>query len=238
MFKPMYTGMPEFWQGLVLVLVAIAMGVIFAIIYAKLKQKDGFHKDVVISYALFPLIAAGLTLAIGAITANFEGTEVTARAARIAIAVAGVFIVLRFRSEQRNFEDITYLFALTGVGFLIGMGYILFAAIFYALVVVIIIVLYLIGFPKDDPKYMTLRVTVPEDLSYENAFDDLFEKYTTYHKLERVKSSEMGTLITLDYQVKMKKDASQKEFQDELRTRNGNLNIVMVMRSAANQSSK
>lgn len=238
MLKPLFTGMPEIWHVIVLILVAIATGVIFAIIYAKLKQKDGFHKDVVISYALFPVIAAGLILAIDAIALQFEGSEITTRAARIAIAVAGVFIVLRFRSEQRNFEDITYLFALTGVGFLLGMGYIVFAAIFYAVVVAIVIVLYLIGFPKDDPRYLTLRITIPEDLAFEEAFDDIFEKYTEMHKLEKIKSAEMGTLLTIDYQIKLKKDASKKDFQDEIRTRNGNLNITMVMRTAANQSLK
>ena len=71
-----------------------------------------------------------------------------------------------------------------------------------------------------------LKITIPESLDYDGLFDDLFEKYTKSCVLERVKTSNMGTLYELTYRVTLPDDQTPKAFLDDLRCRNGNLNIT------------
>ena len=76
-----------------------------------------------------------------------------------------------------------------------------------------------------------LKITIPENLDYEGLFDDLFAQYTSTHRLERVKTSNMGTLYELEYRVTLPGEGMPKEFLDALRCRNGNLNIVCARES-------
>lgn len=61
---------------------------------------------------------------------------------------------------------------------------------------------------------------------YDGLFDDLFERYTTAHTLEKVKTTNMGTLYELRYRITLRQEPVPKVFLDELRCRNGNLNIT------------
>ncbi len=60
----------------------------------------------------------------------------------------------------------------------------------------------------------------------EGIFDDIFEKYTNTAKLESVKTSNLGTLYEFRYTITLKSETVPKAFIDEIRVRNGNLNIV------------
>ena len=93
---------------------------------------------------------------------------------------------------------------------------------------ILTIVLNLIGFgSRGTAKYRTMRISVPEDLDYSGMFDDLFEQYTSQHELVKVKTADMGSVFRLTYNMTMKSGANEKEFIDELRCRNGNLEIAI-----------
>ena len=81
------------------------------------------------------------------------------------------------------------------------------------------------GTDKRLKQYKTMRITIPEDLDYESVFDDILSSYTDKYELVGVKTTNMGSLFRLTYDIKMKKDASVKEMIDKLRVRNGNLEI-------------
>jgi hypothetical protein len=145
------------------------------------------------------------------------------------LAVAGAFTLVRFRSVPGSAKEITMLFLAMGTGLLTGMGYIGFAFVFAILMSVVFVVYNHLdfGIQKKALRYKTIRIAIPEDLDYSNIFDDVWEKYTDKCELVRVKSFNMGSMFRVTYNIKMKKDVSEKEMLDMIRCRNGNLEITL-----------
>ena len=154
------------------------------------------------------------------------------------VAVAGAFSLVRFRSVPGTAKEITMLFLAMGAGLICGMGYLAFAVLF-TLVLGIVFLLcnqFRFGGSRKNLLYKTLNVTIPEDLDYTGIFTDLFEKYTREHDLVRVKTTNMGSLFRLTYNITLKADANEKQFIDELRCRNGNQEIsISHQETAANE---
>ena len=113
------------------------------------------------------------------------------------------------------------------LGLACGMGYIAYAALFAVLLCGIMVALSLIKFGVLKNSPMKIKITVPEDMDYPGAFDDIMKNYTNSYKLQKVKTTDFGSLFELVYDITLKNDASSKEFIDKLRCRNGNLNIVL-----------
>lgn len=142
------------------------------------------------------------------------------------LAVAGSFALIRFRSLPGKASDIVGLFMATAIGLACGMGYIAIACVYFVAMATFVLLLTLLHFGENTDTYRQLRITIPEILDYDDLFEDIFEKYTTRHELERVKTTNMGTLYELTYAINLKSAKNTKAFIDELRCRNGNLNIV------------
>lgn len=142
------------------------------------------------------------------------------------VAVAGTFSLVRFRSEPGTARQIGALFLAVAVGIAMGMGFAVLAAVFFLVITLFFLLLTVVGFGEDHTARRDLRVTIPENLDYEGVFDDLFDKYTRSHTLDRVRTTNMGTLYEIRYTITMKDEKQIKAFLDEIRTRNGNLTIV------------
>ncbi|WP_251318813.1 DUF4956 domain-containing protein [Flintibacter muris] len=142
------------------------------------------------------------------------------------VAVAGAFGLVRFRSTPGTAKEIGMIFLAMAIGLANGMGYVILAALFFMVMAAFVLVLSRLRFGCGDENERELKITIPENLDYEGLFDDLFQRYVCSARLERVKTSNMGTLYELDYRVVLKASGVPKEFLDELRCRNGNLNIV------------
>lgn len=142
------------------------------------------------------------------------------------VAVAGAFGLVRFRSAQGSAREITAIFMTMALGLATGMGYVGLAAIFFVIMAIFQVAMCSMNFGAIDEAERDLRITIPEDLDYEGIFDDIFEKYTNKVELVSVKTSNLGTLYELRYTVNLKGQGVPKAFLDEIRTRNGNLNIV------------
>ncbi len=142
------------------------------------------------------------------------------------LGVAGAFSLIRFRSAPGTARELSGLFTGTAIGLACGMGYVGIAALFFLVVALTVIALTLLRFGEKSRSYRHLRITIPENLDYDGLFDDLFEKYTVDHELHKVKTTNMGTLYELTYNIHIKGGDVPKEFLDELRCRNGNLNII------------
>lgn len=138
------------------------------------------------------------------------------------VAVAGAFSLVRFRSAPGSARDITVIFLSMTVGLCCGMGY-WAPAVLAALVTCGLLLLQ--KKPQTDPCERELRVTIPENLDYNDLFSDLFAGYTASCKLLRVKTVNMGSLYSLHYLVRLKNPAREKELLDAMRCRNGNLEI-------------
>ena len=142
------------------------------------------------------------------------------------LAVAGTFALVRFRSAPGTAKEIAGLFFAVAVGLACGMGYVAAAVVFFVVVAVFALLLEHFQFGKTGEHTRQLKITIPENLDYEGMFDDLFEQYTRYHDLVRVRTTNMGTLYELTYMIELKNAGISKEFIDAIRCRNGNLNII------------
>lgn len=111
--------------------------------------------------------------------------------------------------------------------FIIGLA--LLPAIVAAVILLVFVVLSVTGFGTRDAHRKQLRITIPENLNYRAVFDDIFDKYLSENVLRKVKTTNMGTMFELTYECRIKDESEQKQFIDELRVRNGNLNITMGM---------
>lgn len=143
------------------------------------------------------------------------------------VAVAGAFSLVRFRSVPGTAKEICAIFLAMGTGLISGMGYLAFAALFTVVMCAVFIICNLLDFGKgkNDEKYKVLTLTIPEDLDYSDVFKDLFNEYTSRTELIRVKTTNMGSMYRLTYDIVLKDITKEKEMIDRLRERNGNLEI-------------
>ena len=221
---------PTFVQVLLTILLTVVLSSIMAFLYTFFKKKDGFYKDMPISLFLFPVILALTVIIIDAVgqTLAIDGSNDLSRYARVGVALLSALLILRIRSQQRDVEDIILLFFATILGLVCGMGYVFVALTFFVAVVGLYTVLKLLGFPKMPKERMSLKITVPENLDFENAFDDILSNYTTYYSLKKAKTTDLGSLILLNYEILLKKGTKSKEMLDEIRARNGNLDVAVT----------
>ncbi|MBR3394947.1 MAG: DUF4956 domain-containing protein [Firmicutes bacterium] len=141
------------------------------------------------------------------------------------VAVAGGFSLVRFRSAAGTAREIGMIFLAMTLGLALGMGYVGLAVCFFLVMAVFTAVLTTVDFGGRKDGERTLKISIPESLDYEGLFDDLFAEYTDRSELDKVKTTNMGTLYELTYRIVLKDAAKTKEFLDELRCRNGNLTI-------------
>lgn len=146
------------------------------------------------------------------------------------VAVAGAFSLVRFRSVPGTAKEIGTIFLAMAAGLIAGMGYLGFAVLFSLIMGLVMLMLNITGFGthKKATNDKTLKITIPEDLNYGEVFDDLFEQYLTHCEVIAVKTSNMGSLYKLTYHITLKDQKQEKKFIDELRCRNGNLEISIM----------
>ena len=174
--------------------------------------RHSYSKNFVVTLALLPLIVQMvITLVNGNLGAG--------------IAVMGVFNLVRFRSIPGSAKDIGSVFLAMAIGLATGMGYLAVAALFAGLMCLVNLLLSVSGFGKSAKGERILRMTIPEVLDYEGAFDDLFDTYTVRWELENVRTANMGSMYKLCYRIVLKGGISEKALLDDLRCRNGNLEI-------------
>lgn len=142
------------------------------------------------------------------------------------VAVAGAFSLIRFRSVAGSAREIGLVFLAMSIGLAVGMGYVALAAIFFVVIAAAMLLLTLLRFGAGRDNERELKITIPENLDYDGIFDDLLQQYTLSNSLDRVRTTNMGTLYELTYKIVLKDEHSTKAFLDALRCRNGNLNIT------------
>ncbi len=145
------------------------------------------------------------------------------------VAVAGAFSLVRFRSVPGTAREIGILFLAMGAGLITGMGYLGYAVLFTLILCFVCVLCSRIGFgaEKSSALYRTLHITIPEDLDYTGVFEEIFSAYASHWELTQVKTTNMGSLFRLTYDLTLKRGQSEKEMIDKLRCRNGNLEITL-----------
>ena len=195
---------------LMCIFAALVLGVLTALVFSFRNKHSG---SLILALAVLPpIVTLVSTMVHGNIGAG--------------LAVAGTFSLVRFRSAPGTAREICGLFMSTAIGITCGMGYIGIAAVFFLVMAVFLVLLSLFRFGETAASRRQLKITIPENLDYDGLFDDIFEKYTSRHELVRVKTTNMGTLYELTYTINLKTPEVSKQFIDEIRCRNGNLNII------------
>ena len=207
-FNESFSVIQNFGLGMV---VSCILGYFISIIY---KYKNSYSKSFVITLALLPMIVQTV---ITLVNGNL-GTGV---------AVMGAFSLIRFRSAPGGAKEITAIFMAMAVGLAVGTGHYLLAFVFVLLIGTANIVYEKLDIGKSKENEKLLKITIPEDLDYETLFDDILSEYLNSWELIQVKTTDMGSLFKLSYQVCFKDNMSSKAFIDELRCRNGNLEIAL-----------
>ena len=148
------------------------------------------------------------------------------------VAVAGTFSLVRFRSASGTGKEIVSVFISMAIGLACGMGFPLLAALFTVILCAMYALFTRLIFPDagDEEAEKTLQITIPEDLEYAGLFDDIFNRYTSGARLVRVKTTNLGSLNRLSYELRMLRPCTEKAMIDELRCRNGNLEINLAAR--------
>lgn len=186
-------------------------GIIIAIGYIIANKNQKFSKNFVITILLLPII---MVFIIPFLASDLKKT----------VSLAGIFALVRFRSIPGDSKDILYVFFSIATGLLIGLNN---YAIGFAMVFVISVLFILVSRFWHSLDKQVLKITIPEDMNYQDVFNDIFEKYLTSYSVKNVRTSNMGTLFTISYWIQLKNGSDVKAFIDELRTRNGNLNIII-----------
>ena len=196
---------------IILVLVSLVLGALMALIHT---YKNDYTKSFVMTLAVLPAVVCVVILMVnGNIGAG--------------VAVAGAFSLVRFRSAPGTAREIGAIFAAMGMGLILGMGYIGYAALFTVLISLAMLIYSALSIGETKNLKKNLKITIPENLDYSGVFDEILKAYTKSYRLRQVKTSNMGALFKLSYEIVLSDPAAEKEFIDKLRTRNGNLEISL-----------
>jgi len=192
--------------------VSLLLGAVMAAVYM---WRNAHTKSFLLTLALLPAVVCVVIMMVnGNVGAG--------------VAVAGAFSLVRFRSAPGSAKEIVTIFLAMGSGLITGMGYLGFATLF-TLIMCAVFVIYsaLAESKRSEALNKTVKITIPEDLDYTGAFDDIFAEYTRKSELVKVKTTNMGSMFRLTYDVTLRDGAIEKEMIDRIRERNGNLEIFV-----------
>ena len=190
---------------------ALLLGIALAITHMKTSQTN---KGFLVTLATLPLLVMAVMIMIN----GNLGTS---------IAILGSFSLIRFRSLQGKAKDLLAIFFAMMIGLACGMGHILFGTVITIVAILAIIIFTYTHFLEPDRHERVLKVVIPEDLDYDDVFADVFKKYTSRHRLVKMKTMNMGSLYKLTYDVKMRHGVKEKDFLDEIRVKNCNLKVLL-----------
>lgn len=192
---------------------SLVLGFMLSLTYC---YKNRHTKSFVLSLAVLPAVVA---VVIAMVNGNVGA----------GVAVAGAFSLVRFRSAPGSARDIVYIFLAMCLGLVAGMGYITTAFVVCVVFCVVLIAYQSINVgPLGESADRALRITVPEDLDFDGVFDEILDKYCTYYELVLVKTTNMGSLYRLNYEIGLRDVSRTRNLIDELRCRNGNLEVQIA----------
>lgn len=199
--------------------IAFILGIIVSFTYIITADKEDYNRSLCYTLVIVPIVAAVVIMLIG-------------NSIAAALSISGAFALVRFRSEPGSPKNISYIFATVAIGLACGISYYVCAVIFTLFLCIVMFILTKLNFGGGKTLKRRLKILVPENLDFEGAFEKLIEKHSVSHKLVKVSTLDLGSIYELDYKLVMKEETTTKEFIDELRCRNGNLSVSLLMDSS------
>lgn len=204
------------WRVAVTLLLSVTLGFATALLYIKTFKGTFYSQSFAHTIIIVSVVVAMIIMVIGSNVGQ-------------AFALAGALSIIRFRSVVRDPKDVAYIFFAMGSGLACGAGFFLPAVAFLIVVSFVIVLFKVTNFGSKNLTRKQLRIAMPETMNQEGVFDDIFEKYVDETTLIGIKTVSLGTLYELKYSILMKKGMSEKMLLDEIRTRNGNLNVSILL---------
>lgn len=195
---------------LVTILCAFVSGILISGAYYISNKNRGANWNFIITLFMLPAIMSIIILFVGSNVAR-------------AFSLAGALTLIRFRSTGEP-KDIGYVFFAAGAGLAAGIGVYIYGIAFVVILCAAMLVAEHLA-SRENPMRL-LKITIPEDLNYSDAFSDVFMEYTSEQSLHSIKTADLGSVFVLSYHVKMKKGADEKAMLDAIRCRNANLDIT------------
>lgn len=202
-------------QCTITIIAALVLGGIIACTYKK-TQEECYQRSLAVTLCMLPVILSAIILFVGSNIAR-------------AFSMAGTLSIIRFRSAPGDAKDIGFIFFAVAAGLACGVGFYGYGALFVIILCAVLVIIEKRNFFATVHIQKQLKIVIPEDLNYQHAFDDVLEKYTTKYKLTKIKTTDLGALFEVDYVLSMRADVNEQEFLNELRCRNGNLNIILCV---------
>lgn len=214
MFNSIYSSSPTPAQFFLMAAVTLVSGLVYALIMSRCVRSS---KRFFLVVSIIPLVVASVICFVnGSIGAG--------------VAVGGAFGLIRFRSAPGTADEIAAILAAMGAGIAFGMGYLAYGVVLLAALGLVYLLLSRLSLfeRRSGEGEKLLRITIPEALEYTGAFDGIFSRYLTKAENVGVKTTGMGSMFRLSYRIALRDEAEEKAFIDELRTRNGNLEISIL----------
>lgn len=199
-------------DGFVAVFLSFILSVIITQVYKLTYKGTRYSQSYVHTVIIMSVVVALVMIVIG--------NNIAA-----AFGLVGAFSIIRFRSAMSDPKDIAFIFFGMAAGIACGLGFYLLPIVFTLSLCILIYFLYAINFGKSEGENRRMKITVPENLQYDGVFDDIFEKYMRNHSLTMVQTTNLGTMIRLEYDVVMKEGVRDKDILDAVRERNSNMDI-------------
>ena len=216
MLDTIFTSLPELSliRTVIRMFAALIAGGFISLSYIHSDKRQKYSSNFAMTVVILPAIVSVVITLIGSDLAK-------------AISLGGVFALVRFRSVPGDSRDIAYVFFAMVVGLAIGMDCYAIAFALTAVVALSFTLLQKLNYAKNKNASEILKITVPEDLNFKDAFTDLFNEYLDKYTISSIRTTNMGTLYQITYDVIPKDGIDEKTFIDALRVKNGNLNIIL-----------
>ena len=208
-------------SAIVTMLIGLVFGSVIAFTYYKTQNDASYQRSLAVTLLMLPVILSVIIVFIGSNIAR-------------AFSLAGTLSIIRFRSAPGDPKDIGYIFFDIAAGLACGVGLYGYGAVFVLILCVVMFITERLGFFERKTINKKLKITIPENLNFEGTFDEILKKYTKAYTLEKIKTTDLGSLFEVCYSVSMLKNQDEQEFLNELRCRNGNLNIILSVSPQTN----
>ena len=208
-------------SAVITMLIALVFGGVIAFTYYKTQNGASYQRSMAVTLLMLPAILSVIIVFIGSNIAR-------------AFSLAGTLSIIRFRSAPGDPKDIGYIFFDIAAGLACGVGLYGYGAVFVLILCAVMFITERLGIFEKKTVNKKLKITIPENLNFDGTFDEILKKYTESYTLEKIKTTDLGSLFEVCYNVNMLKNQDEQEFINELRCRNGNLNIILAVSPQSN----
>ncbi|WP_240374356.1 DUF4956 domain-containing protein [Bacillus piscicola] len=203
-------------EGLAAIILSFVLSLFITYVYKKTHKSGRYSQSFVHTIIIMSVVVAIIMIVIGNNIA-------------VAFGLVGAFSIIRFRSAMSDPKDIAFIFFGMAAGISCGLGFYVLSILFTVVLSVLIYILFAFDYGGIKSSYKSLKITIPENMHYENVFDDIFEEYLDYHQLNMVETTNLGTMYQLTYLIAKKENVTDKDLMDAIRERNANLKVAVGM---------